>query len=296
MCPNCPSPRLRSHPRRGRATDEPQIDSADGQAVDAMKPEAVVLIVSFAAVLGACGDRSEEVGVPVSEPAAPRVDSATPPAVAEAPAEAAPAMPASEPDADAAQPAVTTPSAAAEAPPRAVPATPGPAAVSPAEATPAPPAAVSSAPGTVLRAEKLYSEPAATSKGTASVAKGASAEILGKQAGWLRVKAGSKSGWIRLLSVRAGAGGLGGAGVGDVVGAATTRSDPTRVVAVAGLRGLNDEDLKQAKFNAEELARMDALGVSATQARTFAGQAGLAAVSVSDLPKPQAQQSRWESN
>jgi hypothetical protein len=263
-----------------------------------MKPEAVVLIVSFAVVLGACGDRSEEAGAPVSEPAAPRVDSATPPAVAEAPAEAAPAMPASEPDADAAQAAIATPSAVAKAPPQAAPAAPGPAtaAISPPAATPAPPAAVSSAPGTVLRAEKLYSEPASTSKVTASVAKGASVEILGKQAGWLRVKTASQSGWIRLLSVRAGAGGLGGAGVGDVVGAATTRSDPTRVVAVAGLRGLNDEDLKQAKFNADELARMDARSVSATQVRAFASQAGLAAVSVPDLPKPQAQQSTWESN
>jgi hypothetical protein len=263
-----------------------------------MKPEAVVLVVSLAAVLGACGDRSEQAGAPVSEPAAPRVDSATPPAVAEAPAEAVPVMPAGEPAADAAQAAVTTPAAAAEAPPQAAPATPGPAAaaVSPAAATPAPPAAVSSAPGTVLRAEKLYSEPASTSKVTASVAKGASVEILGKQAGWLRVQAGSQSGWIRLLSVRAGAGGLGGAGVGDVVGAATTRSDPTRVVAVAGLRGLDDEDLKHATFNAEELARMEASSVSAAQARTFASQSGLAAVSVPSLPKPQAQQSTWESN
>lgn len=251
-----------------------------------MKPEAMVLIVSFAAVLGACGDRSEEAGAPVSEPAAPRVDSATPPAVAEAPA-----APASEPAADAAQTTIVTPSAVAKAPSEAAP---GPAAAAPPAA---PPAAVSSAPGTVLRAEKLYREPASTSKVTASVAKGARVEILGKQAGWLRVKAGSQSGWIRLLSVRAGSGGLGGAGVGDVVGAATTRSDPTRVVAVAGLRGLNDEDLKQAKFNAEELARLDALRVSATQARTFAGQARLAAVSVPDLPKPQAQQSStWESN
>ena len=251
-----------------------------------MKPEAMVLIVSFAAVLGACGDRSEEAGAPVSEPAAPRVDSATPPAVAEASA-----APASEPAADAAQTTIVTPSAVAKAPSEAAP---GPAAAAPPAA---PPAAVSSAPGTVLRAEKLYREPASTSKVTASVAKGARVEILGKQAGWLRVKAGSQSGWIRLLSVRAGSGGLGGAGVGDVVGAATTRSDPTRVVAVAGLRGLNDEDLKEAKFNAEELARLDALRVSATQARTFAGQARLAAVSVPDLPKPQAQQSStWESN
>ncbi|MBU1264946.1 MAG: SH3 domain-containing protein, partial [Gammaproteobacteria bacterium] len=127
-------------------------------------------------------------------------------------------MPASEPAADAAQTTIVTPSAVAKAPSEAAP---GPAAAAPPAA---PPAAVSSAPGTVLRAEKLYREPASTSKVTASVAKGARVEILGKQAGWLRVKAGSQSGWIRLLSVRAGSGGLGGAGVGDVVGAATTRS------------------------------------------------------------------------
>jgi hypothetical protein len=265
-----------------------------------MNVKSLVLIVSFAAALGACGDRSEEAGAPVSEPAAPRVDNATSPAIAEAPAEpaeVAPATPASKPDADATQAA--TPPAVAKAPPRAAPATPGQVAAveSPAAATPARPAAASSVPGTVLRAEKLYSQPASTSKVTASVAKGASVEIVGKQAGWLRVKAGSQSGWIRLLSVRAGSGGLGGLGVGDVVGAATTRSDPTRIVAVAGLRGLNDEDLKQAKFNAEELARMDARNVSAAQARTFASQSGLTAVSVPELPKPQAQQSStWESN
>jgi uncharacterized protein YgiM (DUF1202 family) len=154
------------------------------------------------------------------------------------------------------------------------------------------------APGTVLRTEKLYSEPASTSKVTANVAKGTSVNILARQGGWLRVKTERATGWIRLLSVRAGVGGLGGAGVGDVVGAATTRSDPTRVVAVAGLRGLNDEDLKQAKFNAEELARMEALSVTATQARSFAGRSGLAAVNVPDLPKPQAAQpsSTWEGN
>lgn len=152
--------------------------------------------------------------------------------------------------------------------------------------------------GTVLRAEKLYSQPAATSRVTANVAKGANVEILAKRGGWLQVRAGKSTGWIRLLSVRAGAGGLGGAKVGDVVGAATTKSDPSRVVAVAGLRGLNDEDLKQAKFNEQELARMEALAVKPAQARSFASQSGLAAISVPDLPKPQARKSSstWDSN
>jgi hypothetical protein len=70
------------------------------------------------------------------------------------------------------------------------------------------------------------------------------------------------------------------------------------VVAVAGLRGLNEEDLKKAQFNADELARLQATSVSPTQARSFAGQAGLAAVSVPVLPepKPAESSSSWESN
>lgn len=156
------------------------------------------------------------------------------------------------------------------------------------------------APGTVLRNDKLYTQPSATSAVAGSVAKGASVNVLSKQGGWLRVTAGKTTGWMRLLSVRVGGGGLGGAGIGDVVGAATTKSDPSKVVAVAGLRGLNDEDLKQAKFNPEELARLESQGVQGTQARSFAAQAGLAAVKVEMLPKPESTQpqqtSPWGEN
>jgi len=152
--------------------------------------------------------------------------------------------------------------------------------------------------GTVLRNEKLYSQPSSGSAVAADVAKGTSVNILSKQGGWLRVTAGRTTGWIRLLSVRAGEGGVGGAGLGDVVGAATTRSDPSRVVAVAGLRGLNDEDLKQAKFNAEELARLNSWQVTPSQAQTFASQSGLATVKVTSLPdpKPAKSSSPWENN
>ena len=154
------------------------------------------------------------------------------------------------------------------------------------------------APGTVLRNETLYAQPNSRSAAAGSVAKGAGVNILEKQGGWLRVTAGRTTGWIRLLSVRAGEGGAGGAGFADVVGVATTRSDPTRVVAVAGLRGLNDEDLKQAKFNADELARLNAWEVTAAQARAFAGQSGLAAANVPALPEPKPAKpaSSWENN
>ena len=159
-------------------------------------------------------------------------------------------------------------------------------------------ASANAAPGTVLRNDKLYSQPSAAAKVAGSVSKGASVNILAKQGGWLRVTSGKSTGWIRLLSVRAGAGGLGGAGLGDVVGAATTRSDPSRVVAVAGLRGLNDEDLKQAKFNGDELAKLNTWQATPAQARSFAAQAGLKTANVAALPAPQPAQtsSPWGDN
>lgn len=153
-------------------------------------------------------------------------------------------------------------------------------------------------PGTVLRNEKLYSQPRSSSAVAATVAKGTSVNILSKQGGWLRVSVGKSTGWIRLLSVRAGEGGAAGSGLGDVVGAATTRSDPSRVVAVAGLRGLNDEELKQAKYDADELARLNAWQVTTSQAQSFARQSGLAVVNVPALPGPKPAQasSPWENN
>jgi hypothetical protein len=150
----------------------------------------------------------------------------------------------------------------------------------------------------VLRDEKLYASAASNSKVVASVKRGSAVDIVTKQGGWLKVKAGKTEGWIRLLSVRAGTGGVGGAGVGDVVGAATTKSDPTRVVAVAGLRGLSEEELKQAQFNADEMARLEANAVKPSDAKTRASRSGLVATNIARLPDPKAAASKssspWE--
>lgn len=139
---------------------------------------------------------------------------------------------------------------------------------------------------TVLRDETLRATPAASGKAVVAVKRGASVSVLTKQGGWVKVRSAGRDGWVRLLSVRAGAGGLSGGGIGDVVGAATTRSDPNKVVAVAGLRGLDSGDLKAAKFDAVQLDKLDALKASPGQARSFASAAGLAATKVSSLPDP----------
>lgn len=148
------------------------------------------------------------------------------------------------------------------------------------------------APGLALRDENLLAKPSASSSAVGKMSKGMAVDIVAKQGGWLQVKAGKAQGWVRLLGVRAGAGGSGDglAGIAGVAGAVTQQSDPSRVVAVAGVRGLNEEDLKGARFSPEELARLEGYAVSRSQATAFAEKSGLRAQNVAALPKPQSSQ------
>lgn len=142
------------------------------------------------------------------------------------------------------------------------------------------------APGLALKDEDILAQPSATAASIGKMPKGTSVDIVAKQGGWLQIKVGKSQGWVRLLSVRAGTGGSGGSSLADVAGVATQKSDPSRVVAVAGVRGLNEEDLKSAKYNAEEMARLDKYTISAAQAQAFAEKSGLKSQNVAGLPKP----------
>jgi hypothetical protein len=156
------------------------------------------------------------------------------------------------------------------------------------------------APGLALRDENLMAKPSATSAKVGTMTKGMAVDIVAKQGGWLQVKAGKTQGWVRLLSVRAGSGGAGSnglAGVAGIAGAVTQKADSSRVVAVAGVRGLNEEDLKGAKFNAAELAKLEGYTVTTAQAKAFAQKSGLKPQNVAALPKPQSQSdSGWGTN
>lgn len=159
--------------------------------------------------------------------------------------------------------------------------------------------AVLAAPGLALKDDSMRAQPNATAAEVGKMTKGASVDIVAKQGGWLQIKVGKAQGWVRLLSVRAGSGGSGGGGLADVAGVVTQKSDSSRVVAVAGVRGLNEEDLKGAKYSAEEMARLDKYTVSAAQAQAFADKSSLKSLSVAGLPKPKTESqssSPWGDN
>jgi len=142
--------------------------------------------------------------------------------------------------------------------------------------------------GTALKPDEIKAEPFKDAKTLGKIAKGDSVQILARQSGWLKVKAGTKTGWVRLLSVRRGQAAQASASkeIGAVAGVATGRTGTGQVVSTTGVRGLDAEELKAAKFDAKQIAKAEALAVSAEEAKRFAKQGGLIAQTVKSLPDP----------
>lgn len=139
--------------------------------------------------------------------------------------------------------------------------------------------------GTALKADTLRAEPFADAKSAGSMARNDKLEILEKKGAWLKVKAPKASGWVRLLAVKRAATGKSNEAAG-VLNVASGRAGTGQVVSTTGVRGLNEEELKAAKFNEAEITRMETFAVSGEQARQFASSGTLKTRKLDYLPKP----------
>lgn len=139
--------------------------------------------------------------------------------------------------------------------------------------------------GSLIKDEALRAAPSAGAATVLRASKGSAVEILARSGGWTQIRAAGKVGWVRILSVKTNASGASAADLAAIAG----QRDNRRVVAVAGLRGLNEEELKAAKFDARELAAMNQYAVSRAGAEQFAHAAGLVRRNVPALPAPKAE-------
>jgi uncharacterized protein YgiM (DUF1202 family) len=137
--------------------------------------------------------------------------------------------------------------------------------------------------GTALKADSLRAEPYADAKTVGTFAKNDKVEILGKQGAWLKVKAPKSTGWVRLLSVKRGTTTTGSQTSG-VLNVASGRAGTGQVVATTGVRGLSEQELKSAKFNEDEMKKLESLTLSASQGQQFANNGGLKAGKFNYLP------------
>ena len=134
--------------------------------------------------------------------------------------------------------------------------------------------------GTAIKADVLRAEPFADAKTAGSLNKNDSVEILNKKGAWLQVKRKSASGWVRILSVKRGGASGSSNSVADI---ASGRAGTGKVVSTTGIRGLSAEELKAAKFNEAEVAKMESFGVNADDAQKFAGAVGLTSAQLAYL-------------
>lgn len=138
-----------------------------------------------------------------------------------------------------------------------------------------------------VRATELKKEPYADAETVATLPDQARVEILHRQGGWSQIKTQSAAqGWVRMLSLRLGDGTArkGDSGIGALLSVARSGSSGTTVAT--GVRGLSEEDLKNARPNPEELKKMERLAASPQDARKFAGSANLGSQQVDYLPAP----------
>lgn len=137
--------------------------------------------------------------------------------------------------------------------------------------------------GSALKNDSLKAEPFGDAKSVGALARGDKLEILEKKGAWLKVKSAKAQGWVRLLSVkRSGS----GSEAGGVLALASGRAGTGQVVSTTGVRGLNEEELKAAKFNEEEVKTLEANTVSAEDAKKYASAGGLSAKKIDYLPEP----------
>jgi len=138
--------------------------------------------------------------------------------------------------------------------------------------------------GTMSKADEMKVEPFRDAKSVKALAVGEKLDILSKQGGWFKVKAGKATGWVHMLSVRKGEAKKGADNASGLLALSSGRAGTGKVVATTGVRGLNEEELKAATFNEAELQRAEANSSSKADAATFAKQGKLVARPFDYLP------------
>lgn len=151
-------------------------------------------------------------------------------------------------------------------------------------------AALAGEAGYTSREIELRAEPVGGSPVVGKLAKGEKIEVLAEQRAWSQVKAGSQTGWALSFYVMKGEPAPErrmGRRLGELFSLGTERRSET--TATIGIRGLDEEQLKAAQYNEQELKRMEALGVPRAEGDAFAKRGQLAPQKVDYLAPPAAQ-------
>ena len=141
---------------------------------------------------------------------------------------------------------------------------------------------------TIERESRVYAEPRLDAPELAVAAPGTSGAVLGKSRAWLNVRMPSVTGWLFSFNVRFVAKAPDTAqessgGAESAIGRVFGPPHSVNVTSTIGVRGLDKEDLRDARFNAEQMQKLDRFAASKEAAEEKARAKGLAAAQVEYL-------------
>ena len=136
---------------------------------------------------------------------------------------------------------------------------------------------------TLERDSPLYAEPRLEAAQVMQLKQGATGEVVGKEGAWLNLKTAGGSGWLFSFNVRFQGQKSGGDGGGSALGRVFGPRQNVNVTASIGIRGLDEQDLKQASFNDAQIKLLDSYTASKQAAEDGARATGLAPVTVDYL-------------
>ncbi|MEJ5976921.1 hypothetical protein WG901_09770 [Novosphingobium sp. PS1R-30] len=138
--------------------------------------------------------------------------------------------------------------------------------------------------GQILRAGDLLAQPFIDAAKSGPVTANQPVTILERRGAWASVEAGSTKGWVRLLNLRLEAGAA-RPGATRPGGIASLRTGSSGRTATTGIKGMDEEDIRNATPDYQELELLGTLAVTADDARATAQKAALKENTVAYLDK-----------
>lgn len=135
-----------------------------------------------------------------------------------------------------------------------------------------------------VRSTEIKQQPFSDAPTVATLSEKTSVNILSREGGWMKISSGQGNGWVKMLSLRSNGTATkpGDSGLQSLLNSG--RAGSRGVTVATGVRGLSEEDLKNARANPRELEKLQRYAVDKSQAEKFARDAKLKTQQMDYLP------------
>jgi hypothetical protein len=135
-----------------------------------------------------------------------------------------------------------------------------------------------------VRSTEIKQHPYSDAATVATLAEKAGVDILARQGGWVRISSDHGNGWVKMFSLRSDSAVRkpGDSGLQSMLNVARTGS--SGITVATGVRGLTEEDLKNAQPNPGEFAKLQDYAANKAKAERFAHDAKLKSLQLDYLP------------